>query len=406
MPPEPGIPPIPRDALQLPVDVLWLAHCKDGPIPRIAADGVRTLLETELEPWNVRWQEDFLDVQARLRHASASFFAVDEADISLVACTSAGLEAISLGYPWQSGDEVLIPAGEFSSNRLPWLALAARGVVCREVELWPDQLAANPAPPTPGIEPEQRLLDAITPRTRLMSVSWIRFQDGTRLDLDRLGQGCAARGVHLVVDGIQGAGTMVPSLTHVDAFVTGGHKGMLGTQGQGVMWTRSAFRQKLMPLGTWLSAPAAFSQSGTQDDASGDLWAGDGRRLEAGSPSILSCGALGYSVQLLLDSGGAPVIQAHVMTLQRRLLDMLASHAAWSADVTRLQGLLEADRLGPTLSFRVEDDRAERLIAAAAKQRIGTSTRDGYLRVALHGWHSVADVERTVAWLTGVHVPL
>jgi selenocysteine lyase/cysteine desulfurase len=400
MPPEPGIPPIPRDALQLPAEVLWLAHCKDGPIPRVAADGVRALLETELEPWNVRWQEDFLDVQVRLRRASASFFAVDEADISLVACTSAGLEAISLGYPWQPGDEVLIPAEEFSSNRLPWLALAARGVVCREVELWPDQLAAHPAPPTPGIEPEQRLLDAITPQTRLMSVSWIRFQDGTRLDLDRLGQGCAARGVHLVVDGIQGAGTMVPSLTHVDAFVTGGHKGLLGTQGQGVMWTRPAFRQQLVPLGTWLSAPASFSQSGRQEDST-DLWASDGRRLEAGSPSILSCGALGYSVQLLLDSGGAPVIQAHVMALQRLLLDMLAQHAAWSADVARLQGLLEAHRIGPALSFRIEDDRAERLLAAAAKQRIGTSTRDGYLRVALHGWHSVADVERTVAWLTG-----
>ncbi|SDG53759.1 aminotransferase class V-fold PLP-dependent enzyme [Dyella sp. 333MFSha] len=404
MSPAPGIPPIPRDALQLPADVLWLAHCKDGPIPRVAAEGVRALLETELEPWNLRWQEDFLDVQARLRHASAAFFAVDEADISLVACTSAGLEAISLGYPWQSGDEVLIPAGEFSSNRLPWLALSARGVVCREVELWPDQLAAKPAPPMPGIEPEQRLLDQITPHTRLMSVSWIRFQDGTRLDLDRLGQGCAARGVHLVVDGIQGAGTMVPSLTHVDAFVSGGHKGLLGTQGQGVMWTRSTFRQRLVPLGTWLSAPAAFSQSGTQADA-GDLWASDGRRLEAGSPSILSCGALGHSVQLLLDSGGAPVIQAHVMALQRLLLERLLPYEEWSHDVARLQGLLEADRLGPTLSFRVEDDRAERLLAAAAKQKIGTSTREGYLRVALHGWHSVKDVERTVAWLTQVDLP-
>jgi hypothetical protein len=32
-------------------------------------------------------------------------------------------------------------------------------------------------------------------------------------------------------------------------------------------------------------------------------------------------------------------------------------------------------------------------------------TRDGYLSVALHGWHSVQDVERTAAWLTEARVP-
>jgi len=394
-----AIPPLlPRDLFDLPPDMLWLSHCKDGPIPRAAAQQLTRLLDTELRPWSLRWNEDFLDIQASLRQAGATLFGVDVQDISLTTCTSTGLQAISLGYPWKDGDEVLIPVGEFPSNRLPWLALEPRGVRCREVPLWPDQAVNAAMPPHAGIEPEQRLLDAIAPNTRIVSVSWVRYQDGLRLDLAKLGRGCRERGVHLVVDGIQGAGTAVPSFEGVSAFATGGHKGLLGLQGQGLLWTDASFREQLMPVGTWLSAPDAFSQAGTQAKASSP-WAADGRRLEAGSPSILSCAVLASSIQMLLDHGGVAAVQAHVEKLQRGLLIELATSAAWKGEAARLNDLLQAGRLGSILSFVPPADRYERLLKDAEAIGIGTSIREGYLRVAFHGWHSGQDVERCAAWL-------
>lgn len=396
--PQAITPPMSRGLFDFPHEVLWLSHCKDGPLPRASAKAITTLLDTELRPWDLRWNEDFLDIQRKLREVGATLLGAEAKDISLMTCTSVGLEAVALGFPWEQGDEVLIPVGEFPSNRLPWLALASRGIRCTEVELWPDQ-SANPAvSPYAGIEPEQRLLEAITPRTRLVSVSWVRFQDGIRLDLEKLGRGCRARGVHLVVDGIQGAGTVMPSLEGVSAFATGGHKGLLGTQGQGLLWTESTFRQLLIPLGTWLSAPEDFSQAGTQA-ATDALWANDGRRLEAGSPSILACAALATSIQLLIDSGGAAAIQRHVVGLQRQLLAKLAQSPWWAAEAERLSRLVDAGRVGPTLSFRMPDDLAERLLSQGAAKGISASTREGYLRIALHGWHAIEDVERCAAWL-------
>lgn len=394
-----AIPPLlPSDLFELSPDILWLSHCKDGPIPRAAAQRLSELLGTELHPWDLRWNEDFLDIQASLRHAGADLLGVDVRDISLTTCTSTGLQAISLGYPWKAGDEVLIPVGEFPSNRLPWFALEQRGVSCREVALWPGQTVNAVVPPHAGIEPEQRLLDAITPNTRVVSVSWVRYQDGIRLDLARLGRGCRERGVHLVVDGIQGAGTVMPSFEGISAFATGGHKGLLGLQGQGLLWTDAAFRAQLMPVGTWLSAPDAFSQGGTQAEASSP-WAADGRRLEAGSPSILSCAVLASSIRLLLDHGGAPAIQAHVMALQKALLTKLATSTTWMAEARRLDDLVQADRLGSILSFVPPAERFEHLLKEAEASGISTSIREGYLRVAFHGWHSSRDVERCAAWL-------
>ena len=387
-----------RDLFDLSSDILWLSHCKDGPIPRVSVQRLNNLLDTEIHPWALRWNEDFLDIQASLREAGAALFGVDVRDVSLTTCTSTGLQAVSLGYPWKEGDEVLIPVGEFPSNRLPWLALARRGVVCREVALWPGQTAKADVPPDADIEPEQRLLDAVTPSTRVVSVSWVRYQDGIRLDLAKLGRGCRERGVHLVVDGIQGAGTAVPSFEGASAFATGGHKGLLGCQGQGLLWTDAGFRELLLPVGTWLSAPDAFSQSGTQGEANSP-WAADGRRLEAGSPSILSCAVLASSIQVLLDHGGASAIQAHVEGLQRALLAKLAGSAAWSTEAKRLGDLLQTGRLGSILSFVPPVDRFERLLKEAQANGISTSIREGYLRVAFHGWHSGQDVERCAAWL-------
>jgi cysteine desulfurase/selenocysteine lyase len=355
-------------------------------------------MDTELRPWDLRWNEDFLDVQRSLRAISATLLGVDAQDMSLVTCTSTGLEVVALGYPWQHGDEVLIPAGEFPSNRLPWLSLARRGVICTEVALWEGQSAQPARIPDAGIEPEQRLLDAITPRTRVMAVSWVRYQDGIRLDLNRLGRGCRERGVHLVVDGIQGAGTVASSFDGVSAFSTGGHKGLLGLQGQGLLWTDHAFRQQLIPLGTWLSAPDDFSQGGTQTQSS-ELWATDGRRLEAGSPSILSCAALASSIRLLVQGGGAATIQAHIAQLQRSLLATLATDAAWAAEAGRLGDLLAADKVGSILSFALSSETSARLLKAAETQGISASTRDGYLRIAFHGWHGSSDVERCATWL-------
>lgn len=399
MPTEPS-PLIDPALFDMPPDLLWLSHCKDGPMPRAASDAALALIQAERRPWELRWQEDFLDVQQRLRERGAALLGVAADDISLASCTSTGLEAVALGFPWNAGDEVVIAAGEFPSNRLPWLALERRGVHCREVALWEGQHADPRVPPRAGIAPEQRLLDAVTPRTRVMAVSWVRFQDGLRLDLEALGRGCRERGVHLVVDGIQGAGTMVPVLDHASAFATGGHKGLLGMQGQGLLWTEPTFRRQLMPLGTWLSAPAAFSQTGEQD-APASPWASDGRYLEAGSPSVVNCAALAASIQLLLSSGGASRLQAHVEQLQRMLLQQLSSHEDWRGEAQRLSALLDAQRLGPTLCFDLPAEKTQALLASAQALRIDASMREGYLRTAWHGWHGSEDVHRCAAWLTG-----
>lgn len=397
-------PPLNPALFSLDRDHLWVMHCSEGPLPRASLRAVRSFLYKELEPWDLKWREDFLGLPDRTRREAALVVGAKVEDISLTATTSSGLQAVALGFPWEPGDEVVAPVGEFPSNAWPWMALASRGVTFREVPLWEGHRggaeAWASAPPPPAVDPELRLLEALGPRTKVLTVSWVRFQDGLMLDLRRLAEGCAVKGVALVVDGIQGCGTHPVSLEGVAAFSSGGHKGLLSAQGLGLLWTDTSFRQRLIPQGTWLSVEQGtdFSRPSTDFNRS---FVEDGRRLEPGSPALMMAAAFRESLALL-NSVGMPRLSAHVAHLQRRTLEGLAG-SLWAEEAQRLWALLDQGRLGPILSFHhrgLGPEPMQALIQRGMRQGLYASVREGYLRIAYHGWHGEADVARILAWMT------
>lgn len=384
--------------------VTWVMHCAEGPMPRSAMRAVRAFLFKELRPWLVHWKEDFVGLPSAVRREGAKLLGAEAADVSLVATTSEGLQRVAMGFPWQRGDEILASLGEFPSNAWPWKAQAPRGVAFREAPLWDGHRAGaeawEGAPPSVEADPEARLLEALTSSTKVLAVSWVRFQDGLKLDLAKLAAGCAARGVALVVDGIQGLGTApVPPLDGISAFACGGHKGLLAPQGLGLLWTDPGFRARLLPSGSWLSVEHAtdFSRPSTDFDRE---WVENGERLEAGVPNLVGCAALAESLHLI-NSAGAEAIARHVQALQFRLLTRLEG-SSWSTEAARLRALLESDRIGSILGFHHGGrgfDGLQALLQKGMRQGVFASAREGYLRVAFHGFHTEADVDRVVAWM-------
>jgi selenocysteine lyase/cysteine desulfurase len=398
-------PPLNPALFHLDEDHLWVMHCAEGPVPHAALRAAGDFMAKEAQPWEMRWEEDFQGIPAALRAEAAALIGGRAEDVSLTPTTSSGLVTVAQGFPWAAGDEVLAPLGEFPSNAWPWLALQSRGVAFREVSLWEGHGAGTEAwsslPPTAAADLEARLLAAIGPRTRILALSWVRFQDGLKLDLQRLGAACQERQVHLVVDGIQGVGTIPLDLEGLSAFATGGYKGLLAPEGLGFLWTEEHFRQSLSPSGTWLGVEAAtdFARPSTDFQRA---WLPDGRALEPGGPSLLLASALLESLRLI-NGTGVPGIAAHVTRLQARLLDSLQD-SSWRPECERLRGLLQGGRLGSFLAFHHGGrgpDSMQALLRSGYRRGIFASVREGYLRVAFHGYHTEGDVDRVAAWLSG-----
>ena len=88
--------------------------------------------------------------------------------------------------------------------------------------------------------------------------------------------------------------------------------------------------------------------------------------------------------------------------LQTLLLDDLAGSPMWSREVERLRGLQERDRLGSILSFHhgaLDPEGLQDVLQQGCRRGVYASVREGYLRLALHGWHEAADLHRVVDWL-------
>jgi selenocysteine lyase/cysteine desulfurase len=404
-------PAIPKEEFDLD-GVRWMMHCGEGPTPRRVIAGTGRLLDLELRPWTKRLEPDVLDVLAAARTQSAeaisapcSRVALPE-DITLSQSTSSALTLIARGFPFAPGDEVLAPLGEFPSNVWPWKGLADRGVSFREVPLWDGHTAGRDAlestPPPPDASPERRIADAIGLTTRLVTASWVRFQDGMKLNLGLLGRLCRERGVPLVIDGIQGAGAAVPDIENVSAFACGGHKGLLGMSGQGFLWTDAEFRMKLSPLGSWLSVEEGgnFGRPVTDFDRG---WLTTGQRLEQGGYNVLGAFVLGGSLGML-NAAGIGNIENNVRMMQAAVADGLVTVATGSGpfsgpgarfEALRLRDLVAAGRTGPILCLH-HHGRGPEWIADMV-ERLGdhgiiVSAREGYLRIALHAWHDDGDV--------------
>ena len=106
------------------------------------------------------------------RKTAARIINADSEEIALVSSTTHGIGLVAEGLPWQAGDNVVTLANEFPSNLYPWMNLASKGVETRRV-----------APDPDGRPNLDRMLEAIDSRTRLVSISWIGFASGFRIDL-------------------------------------------------------------------------------------------------------------------------------------------------------------------------------------------------------------------------------
>ena len=120
----------------------------------------------------------------KTRELAARLINATPGEITFTRNTSHGLGLVAEGLDWQPGDEVAVCSSiEYPSNVYPWLHLADRGVVVREI-----------APVDGGVRVEE-VAKALTPRTKLVAVSSVQYATGVRTDWKAIGQLCREHNV-------------------------------------------------------------------------------------------------------------------------------------------------------------------------------------------------------------------
>ncbi|HZK49523.1 MAG TPA: aminotransferase class V-fold PLP-dependent enzyme [Thermoleophilia bacterium] len=182
-----------------------------------------------------------------------------------------------------TGGNVVTSSLEHNSVVRPLAALAARGVTVTRVGCTAD-----------GSTDPDDILAALRPDTRLVVLTSASNVLGTLLPVAEVGPTLRERGVPLLVDAAQTAGSRPLDVEAmcVDLLALPGHKGLLGPQGVGVLYVGPGFRLETLMEG------GAGSDSISVDPPE-DL----PDRYEAGTPNTPGIAGLGVGVDLVMKRG-------------------------------------------------------------------------------------------------------
>ncbi len=359
---------------ELEPDLIHLNHAAVAPWPARTAEAVADFAR-ENARLGSRHYERWLETETALREALGRLINAPADDIALLKNTSEALSFVAHGLSWREGDRVVIPAGEFPSNRIVWESLHAHGVTVTEVDL------QDPA------GPEDALMAACDAHTRLLSVSSVQYASGLRLDLERLGRFCREHGILFCVDAIQSLGALRLDVqaARIDFLMADGHKWLLGPEGVAVFYTRPEARERLTlhEFGWHMTEIIDFDRRDWRPAASA-------RRFECGSPNMLGIHALLASVQLLLETGMDEV--------ERRVLERARHLFARIEANTHLECLTDTrpDRHGGIVLFRHRQVPAERLYAWLMSQRVLCARRGPGVRFSPHFHTPLDQLDRAV----------
>jgi selenocysteine lyase/cysteine desulfurase len=357
---------------------VYLNCAYHGAMPRVATEAVEQALELKRTPHLIR-DADHFDYADGFRQAVARLIDAESSDIAVTSSATSGVMILSAGLRWRSGDEVVLPAGEFPANLFPWRALEAQGVVIREVALEPHE------------DPVVALVSAITDRTRVVAVSWVSYSTGRRIDVKRLGERCRAARVLLAIDASQAVGAIPFSVRDVpcDLVAAAGYKWMLCPYGTGFAWVNPDLCEVLTPHNVnWFSLEGA-RDFGRLSECTLEFEPG-ARRFDMNEPgNFLNMAGATAAVRYLTDVT-PEVAHGHAQALLDRIVAGLpaAYRVARPANEPRSNILcLEYDEAPEALADRL------------ASGEIFLSHREGRLRISPHLYNRPSDVDRLLAAL-------
>jgi selenocysteine lyase/cysteine desulfurase len=364
----------------MPITSRWayFDHAAVAPLPQPAREAIGQWLAEAAEEGDTVWPRWAQRMEA-LRKSAAEMIGAEPAEIALVPNTTAGITHVAEGMPWQAGDNVVTLANEFPSNIYPWMNLASRGVETRLV------------PVDDGRVDLGRIEQAIDAKTRIVTISWVGYASGWRIDPAEVAALAHRNGSILFLDAIQGLGVFPLDVkaSGIDFLAADGHKWMLGPEGAGLLYIRREHLDRLRPMNCgWHSVLA-----GSRYDLIEFKLKPAAVRYEGGSQNMVGFTGLAASLELLRASGVGPSASP--------VADRVLEIADYAAAKLRELGLPlasphDGSHRSGIVTFLTPDAEPQTVRQALLQAGIAVACRGGGIRLSPHGYAIEAEIDRLI----------
>ena len=174
------------------------------------------------------------DLENGVRAAAARHVGGVAEEIALTDSTTMGLGLLYGGLRLREGDEILTTAHDFyATHESLRLAAVRSGATVRRIPLYRSLAAVSEE------EIVDTLMRALTPRTRVVAVTWVHSSTGLKLPIARIADALAGRAL-LCVDAVHALGVEAVDVGTLgcDFLAAGCHKWLGGPRGTGIVWGR------------------------------------------------------------------------------------------------------------------------------------------------------------------------
>lgn len=235
------------------------------------------------------------------RKKVANLFSVSEEEIALIHNTTEGMNLIARSLELSKGDEIILADHEHTSAVAPWT-------------VWQGEKGIKLVRPVLPILPQSKedivavFRNAITPKTKVISICQIVNTNGMMLPIAEISKMARKKGILVAVDGAQGAGMVKTNLRDMDCdfYTVSAHKWLFAPKGIGIFYAKKKAQPLLKPL---------IVARGYQDNSIRRLENYNTRNL----PELLALGAsLDYR-----DTIGEEVIHNRTYTLKKYFLEQI-----------------------------------------------------------------------------------
>jgi selenocysteine lyase/cysteine desulfurase len=365
-------------------DAIYLNLAGQSPMPKVAHRAVQTAIEWKKFPHRIA-DSAYFEIPNRIRASIAQLIGGKPEEVALTSGASTGMSAVAYGLTWKPGDEVLTGKGEFPLQYATWKPMEAReGIVMKVV-----------APRERFITADD-FLAAMTPKTRMVSISLVRFDNGVLLDAARIAAACHAQGALLLLDVSQCCGGIPLDVTKLgaDFLVCAGYKWLLSPYGTGFFWAKNEHTEKMRP-GPFYWAAAEGAENFNSLALENPKPARGARRWDIPETSnYFNFAAMDASLQFVLQVG-PETVEAH----NRKLIDFLFERLPKDRCVPASP--LDSARRGPYGCFTARSpEKTVELYQKLVNEKIITSLREGNIRVSPHLYNTERDIDRLIAAIT------
>ena len=353
--------------------IIYFNHAATGPVCKPVIDKINEVLKERSESKMDDYQS-FLSVADETKELLALYLNAGKERIGFTDNTSNGFNILAQGIKWENGDKIILNDIEFPSNVYPFLNLQKKGVEVQFVKS------------KDGIVSAEDIINTVDNKTKLISVSYVQFLSGYKIDLEKLGEFCKNKNIILSVDAIQGLGALQLDVQkcNVDFLSCGVQKWMLGLQGMAFIYVSKELQEKMETafIG-WLSVENAWDLLHYEMKIKSSASA-----FQTGTINVLGIYALNISLKMFESFGFRRVENSvidHTLFLRNKLNDEM---------IHLYPDKLEEKYFSGIVTFKHPDP--EGLFKWLTERNIITSLREGMIRLSPHFYNKEEDIEKVV----------